>query len=687
MQQQSLLTDLKMRARKISVKYFVFCLFLGIIKVVKTFKQSNFQFNYFLVALLLAISFLLVSFVILPSKNTTPPHAITADMISMPEGDGSQTSPYKITKNSELMWLSYQNNNLSNLQNAYISLEANLDMTGQNWEAIGSESSPFGGNIQGNGYTISNLALSGVSYAGLFGVTGMITIDHLNLSGVNFSATSYAGAFVAKASVANLTSCVVTSGTVSSTSSAGGLVGQGQVYASECSNNASVSGESYVGGIVGVLSTGTLDLVINYGSVSGTSYIGGIAGQSSSQMSRCINRGTLTGSSKIGGIVASLTNGTIDSCISHGNISFSTGRALREIGSFVSEGNGGVINSSAKVNITLSGISTNDSVLKFGAPDSITLTNSLSESNVQNNIKSTSYKKSYMVSSQTIDESKWYYSANRFDGMPIPSNIFWGLDGNTTSMTMANFLTSKTFDQTKTPELQYNQTDNYYYYELGSYPQSRVDDQLNAYLLENRASLTQYKAYNNYEYENLAYEYQGNTYVDAYGYDFYLVEAIVWRLLNVDEYFNNASTPLVTTINSITGGVPWDDSTNSLLQPEGNWAENPSIKRWLNDNFYNDAFTDEEKQYILNTQVGNGDGTTATDIFLLSRDQINSYLDAKRCDPTDYASMNGAEVPYFTINVNSINRVYTIQSNGGESTDSLKDTDRGIRPGLFLSIP
>ena len=324
MQQQALLTDLKMRARKISVKYFVFCLFLGTIKVVKTFKQSNFQFNYFLVALLLAISFLLVSFVILPSKNTTSPHAITADMISMPEGDGSQTSPYKITKNSELMWLSYQNNNVSNLQNAYISLEANLDMTGQNWEAIGNESSPFGGNIQGNGYTISNLALSGVSYAGLFGVTGMITIDHLNLSGVNFSATSYAGAFVAKASVANLTSCVVTSGTVSSTSSAGGLVGQGQVYASECSNNASVSGENYVGGIVGVLSTGTLDLVINYGAVNGTSYIGGIAGQSSSQMSRCINRGTLTGSSKIGGIVASLTNGTIDSCISHGNISFST---------------------------------------------------------------------------------------------------------------------------------------------------------------------------------------------------------------------------------------------------------------------------------------------------------------------------------------------------------------------------
>ena len=645
--------------------------------------QREFNINYFMIALLLAVSFLLASFIFLP-QNTNP-YAITQDMISTPEGDGSESSPYKITQNSELMWLSYQNNNLSNLQNAYISLEANLDMTGQNWEAIGNENSPFGGNIQGNGYTISNLALSGVSYAGLFGVTGMITIDHLNLSGVNFSATSYAGAFVAKASVANLTSCVVTSGTVSSTSSAGGLVGQGQVYASECSNNASVSGESYVGGIVGVLSTGTLDLVINYGSVSGTSYIGGIAGQSSSQMSRCINRGTLTGSSKIGGIVASLTNGTIDSCISHGNISFSTGRALREIGSFVSEGNGGVINSSAKVNITLSGISTNDSVLKFGAPDSITLTNSLSESNVQNNIKSTSYKKSYMVSSQTIDESKWYYSANRFDGMPIPSNIFWGLDGNTTSMTMANFLTSKTFDQTKTPELQYNQTDNYYYYELGSYPQSHVSDELNTYLLNNRDSLVQRTSYNNYSYSNLAYEYQGEIYVDAYGSDFYHVEPIVWRLLNIDEYFNNGSTPLVTTINSITGGIAWDNS--SWITPIGNWAENPVIKRWLNENFYNDAFTADEKLFIQNTQIGNGDGTIATDVFLLSRNQINSYLDAKRCDPTSYADMNGADVTYFTIDVDSINRVYSILSNGGTVTDNLNDTDRGIRPGLFLSIP
>ena len=645
--------------------------------------QKEFNINYFMIALLLAVSFLLASFIFLP-QNTNP-YAITQDMISTPDGDGSEISPYKITQNSELMWLSYQNNNVSPLQNVFISLQANLDMSGQNWEAIGTDSNTFSGTLLGNGHTISNLTLSGVTYAGLFGITGMLTIDSLNLAGVNFSATSYAGAFVARASVANLNSCVVESGTISCTSSAGGLVGQGQVYASECSNNASVSGGTYVGGIVGVLSTGTLDLVVNYGSVNGTSYIGGIAGQSSAQMTRCKNHGTLSGSSKIGGLVASLTNGTIDSCVSHGNINFSVDRALREIGSFVSEGSGSVQNSSAKVQITLSGINTNDSVLKFGAPDSITLTNSLSESNIQNNLRSTSYKKSYMVSSQSIDESKWYYSANRFDGMPIPSNIYWDYNNSTTTSTMANYLLSQTFDETKAPELQYNLAENYYYYELGSYPQSHVSDELNTYLLNNRDSLVQHTSYNNYSYSNHAYEYQGEIYVDAYGNDFYHVEPIVWRLLNIDEYFNNGSTPLVTTINSITGGIAWDNS--SWITPIGNWAKNPVIKRWLNENFYNDAFTADEKLFIQNTQIGNGDGTIATDVFLLSRNQINSYLDAKRCDPTSYADMNGADVTYFTIDVDSVNRVYSILSNGGTVTDNLNDTDRGIRPGLFLSIP
>lgn len=290
-----------------------------------------------------------------------------------------------------------------------------------------------------------------------------------------------------------------------------------------------------------------------------------------------------------------------------------------------------------------------------------------------------------MVSSQSIDESKWYYSANRFDGMPIPSNIYWDYNNSTTTSTMANYLLSQTFDETKAPELQYNQTDNYYYYELGSYPQSHVSDELNTYLLNNRDSLVQHTSYNNYSYSNLAYEYQGEAYVDAYGRDFYHVEPIVWRLLNIDEYFNNGSTPLVTTINSITGGIAWDNS--SWITPIGNWAKNPVIKRWLNENFYNDAFTADEKLFIQNTQIGNGDGTIATDVFLLSRNQINSYLDAKRCDPTSYADMNGAEVTYFTIDVDSVNRVYSILSNGGTVTDNLNDTNRGIRPGLFLSIP
>ena len=124
--------------------------------------QREFNINYFMIALLLAVSFLLASFIFLP-QNTNP-YAITQDMISTPEGDGSESSPYKITQNSELMWLSYQNNNVSPLQNVFISLQANLDMSGQNWEAIGTDSNTFSGTLLGNGHTISNLTLSGVTF-------------------------------------------------------------------------------------------------------------------------------------------------------------------------------------------------------------------------------------------------------------------------------------------------------------------------------------------------------------------------------------------------------------------------------------------------------------------------------------------------------------------------------------------
>ena len=292
--------------------------------------QKEFNINYFMIALLLAVSFLLASFVFLP-QNTSP-SAITQDMISTPDGDGSEISPYKITQNSELMWLSYQNNNVSPLQNVFISLQANLDMSGQNWEAIGTDSNTFSGTLLGNGHTISNLTLSGVTYAGLFGVTGMLTIDSLNLAGVNFSATSYAGAFVARASVANLNSCVVESGTISCTSSAGGLVGQGQVYASECSNNASVSGGTYVGGIVGnVGNQGTeqthiIENNVNYADIQGNGDVAGIVGsiRAAATLTNNVNMGNITvlnNSDTTAGIAGYAVAGTIiDRCFTFGDI-------------------------------------------------------------------------------------------------------------------------------------------------------------------------------------------------------------------------------------------------------------------------------------------------------------------------------------------------------------------------------
>lgn len=88
--------------------------------------------------------------------------------------------------------------------------------------------------------------------------------------------------------------------------------------------------------------------------------------------------------------------------------------------------------------------------------------------------------------------------------------------------------------------------------------------------------------------------------------------------------------------------------------------EKCSLRAWLNDRFYNQAFREDEKQRILQTVVRAGGnpnyntdpGKATTDcVFLLSIDEANHYFadaPARACAPTDYARQQGA----LTSNVN-----------------------------------
>ena len=82
--------------------------------------------------------------------------------------------------------------------------------------------------------------------------------------------------------------------------------------------------------------------------------------------------------------------------------------------------------------------------------------------------------------------------------------------------------------------------------------------------------------------------------------------------------------------------------------------EQCALRNWLNNEFYNRAFSTEEKQCILQSDVSadknpknstNPGNATKDNVFLLSIVEANKYFksdDARKCAPTDYAIQQGA---------------------------------------------
>ena len=108
------------------------------------------------------------------------------------------------------------------------------------------------------------------------------------------------------------------------------------------------------------------------------------------------------------------------------------------------------------------------------------------------------------------------------------------------------------------------------------------------------------------------------------------------------------------------------------------WEE-CSLRRWLNDTFVNEAFTPEEQEKILTTNVtadANPDydtdagNDTEDKVFLLSIEEVNRYFkyDSERqCVSTEYAKANGA----YTYEIDgAFNCFWWLRSQGGYSNKS-----------------
>ena len=158
---------------------------------------------------------------------------------------------------------------------------------------------------------------------------------------------------------------------------------------------------------------------------------------------------------------------------------------------------------------------------------------------------------------------------------------------------------------------------------------------------------------------------------------YFKVEKILWRILEQKD-----GTALIVTDNAIDN-VIWqpdytqngnDYFTTANGAPEGTYANNykySNIRKWLNADFYNNAFTDADKAKILTTEVDNSLASTMDTenkyvcentndkIFLLSQsdmynadygfstvfesENMSEMQDIKRkFDNTDFAKAKGA---------------------------------------------
>lgn len=87
--------------------------------------------------------------------------------------------------------------------------------------------------------------------------------------------------------------------------------------------------------------------------------------------------------------------------------------------------------------------------------------------------------------------------------------------------------------------------------------------------------------------------------------------------------------------------VEYDNQNSNNYSPQAVSWEDCSLRRWLNHNFYKEAFTDREAEVILSVS----DDGISDKVFILSYSQLEEYFPAQRsriCEPTAYSIENGS---------------------------------------------
>jgi formylglycine-generating enzyme required for sulfatase activity len=214
---------------------------------------------------------------------------------------------------------------------------------GSNWTAIGDFNNQFTGSFNGQLNDIAHLTINKTTEdnQGMFGCieTGGM-VQSLGLVSGSISGKSYVGGVVGTNAAGTVQNCYVTS-SITGSFKVGGVAGQNfSATIQRCYATGSVSGNTFVGGVVGN-NQGTVQNCYATGSVTttdgGSYYSGGVVGDNSGTVQNCYATGSVTSSfdNRLGGVAGfnGLTSGTrlVQNCVALNLRVASVGNVVRRV--------------------------------------------------------------------------------------------------------------------------------------------------------------------------------------------------------------------------------------------------------------------------------------------------------------------------------------------------------------------
>lgn len=279
-------------------------MFFDLPEYFSTFERFSSNTSPLLKSLLLTLSFLFI---------------LQSAVAQFNGGSGTESDPYLVSTAIEL-------DSVRHYLDAYFIQTANIDLSvsysdDTGWQPIGTSSSPFSGEYDGQGYSIDGLFIElGTSTdVGLFGQTSYsASLSDIHLINVDVTGNESTGGLVGY-NESTITKCSVSGSVTGNDLNTGGLIGYNKSRIYESFSDVTVDGESRTGGLVGISATDNTVIEQSFvrGDVTGSTFVGGLIGSNYGEIIDSYTHASVTGDA----YVASFSGGNYYAIIR----SFATG--------------------------------------------------------------------------------------------------------------------------------------------------------------------------------------------------------------------------------------------------------------------------------------------------------------------------------------------------------------------------